>query len=275
VQGDEHEPARRDTESSRGSGRAEAIFQRHQRVDHRVADQVDPLGRDALGVQVVDGLGAVHEEAVGEMVGDDAVQLLGHRAVEAAQAGLDVGEGDLHLRRGQRRGHGRVDVAGDDREVRALLLQDGLEPLHHPRRLLRVAAGADLEHVVRLGHAELLEEYLRHHPVVVLAGVDERVAALRQARAQGADHRRRLDEVGPGPDDVDDAHRRHSTRLPRRSASIAIRAQDEDSLRRQEALPQDRDGQAARPAGLLEPHPREEVAEAQAADGAAGRDRAG
>ena len=50
------------------------------------------------------------------------------------------------------------------------------------RRLLRVAAGADLEHVVGRRHAELLEEDLRHQPVVVLAGVDDRVATVRQAR---------------------------------------------------------------------------------------------
>ena len=49
-------------------------------------------------------------------------------------------------------------------------------------------------------------------------------------------------------------------------------AEDEDPFGRQEALSQDRQGQAARAARLLEPHPREEVAEAQAADGA-GRSR--
>ena len=42
-------------------------------------------------------------------------------------------------------------------------------------------------------------------------------------------------------------------------------AEDEDPFRRQEALQEDRHGQAPRPARLLEPHPREEVAEAQAA----------
>src|SRR6267154_2643974 len=44
------------------------------------------------------------------------------------------------------------------------------------------------------------------------------------------------------------------------SASIGDRdAQDEDPLRRQEALPRDREGQAARSSCLLDPHPREEV----------------
>ena len=76
-----------------------------------------------------------------------------------------------------------------------------------------------------------------------------------------------------------DAGRAPSRRLraaePRPSASIVgSDAEDEDPFGRQEALPQDRQGQAARPARLLEPHPREEVAEAQAADGAAGRDLA-
>ena len=53
VQGDEHEGARLDAEPRRRAGRPEASFQRDQGVDHRVADQVDALGRDALGVQVV------------------------------------------------------------------------------------------------------------------------------------------------------------------------------------------------------------------------------
>ena len=44
--------------------------------------------------------------------------------------------------------------------------------------MLGVRAGADSEHVVGLGDAELLEEDPRHHPVVVLAGVDEDVAAV-------------------------------------------------------------------------------------------------
>ena len=63
--------------------------------------------------------------------------------------------------------------------------QHRLQPLHRARRLHRVGAGADLEHVVGGGHAELLEEDLRHQPVVVLAGVDDRVPAVGQARRAG------------------------------------------------------------------------------------------
>ena len=62
--------------------------------------------------------------------------------------------------------------------------------------------------------------------------------------------------------------------VPAASASIVgSDAEDEDPFGRQEALSQDRQGQAPRPARLLEPHPREEVAEAQAQLPQAGRDR--
>ena len=78
------------------------------------------------------------------------------------------------LRRASAARQRRVDVAGDDHEVRALLLEDRLEPLHHLGDLLRVAAGADAEQVVGLRQPELLEEDLGHQPVVVLPGVDDR-----------------------------------------------------------------------------------------------------
>ncbi len=168
---------------------------------------MDSLGGDPLCVQVVVGLRAVDEELVGELVGDDPVELLRHRAIEAAQAGLDVSDRDLHLGRSQCRRHGRVDVAGDDKQIGALLGQNRLEALHHPRRLLGMAARADLEHVVRRRYAKLLEKDLRHQAVVMLAGVDDRVAPRRNTRPQGGDHGGGLDEVGPRSDHVDDAHR--------------------------------------------------------------------
>ena len=54
------------------------------------------------------------------------------------------------------------------------------------RRLRAVGARADLEHVVGLADAELLEEHVGHRAVVVLAGVHEHVLELvrRGARAR-------------------------------------------------------------------------------------------
>jgi GMP synthase (glutamine-hydrolysing) len=60
------------------------------------------------------------------------------------------------------------------------------------------------------------------------------------------------------------------------SASISRpHAEDEDALRRQEALPQVLQGQAARAPLLHEPQPREEEREAEAPAGPAGRDHRG
>ena len=98
--------------------------------------------------------------------------------------GLDVGDRDPHLHRGQRRRQGRVDVAGDDHQV-GPLVERGPAPgapssapsaaawLPEPTSSMWSGAGTP----------ELLEEDLRHQPVVVLAGVDDRVPALGQPRA--------------------------------------------------------------------------------------------
>jgi hypothetical protein len=111
-----------------------------QRVDHRVAHVVDRGLGHALGQQVLARLGRVDEQQIRHRVGDDPVDLLGHRAVEAAQAGLDVPDRDLQLGGHQRRRDRRVDVAGDQDDVGLVLEQQRLEPLHHARGLLRVGA---------------------------------------------------------------------------------------------------------------------------------------
>ena len=177
MEGDEQEGARLDPELGGAPGGAEAALERDQGVDHRVADEVHPLLGDPLGAQVLDRLVAVEEEVLRRGVGDDPVDLLGHRAVEAAQAGLDVGDRDRSLGRGQRRRQGRVDVAGDDHQV-GPLLEPGPAPAAPspapsaaawlPEPTSSMWSGA--------GTPELLEEDLGHQPVVVLAGVDDRVA---------------------------------------------------------------------------------------------------
>ena len=84
---------------------------RQQRVDHHVADQLDPVGRRALGEQVVDRVGGRGEEQIGERVGHEPVDLLGHRPVTAAQPRLDVGDRHAELGRTSGAGDRRVDVA--------------------------------------------------------------------------------------------------------------------------------------------------------------------
>ncbi len=161
----------------------------------------------------------MREEQLGDLVGEDAVDLLGHRPVAAAQARLDVGDRDLQVRAGERRRERRVDVARHDHQVGLLGGQDRRDRFEDAADLDRVRAGSDAEHVVGLGHAELVEEDLRHHPVVVLTGVDEHVPAVGVDRAQGGDDRRHLHEVRARPDDVEEPHRTHAGQ-----ASASIRA---------------------------------------------------
>ncbi len=98
------------------------------------------------------------EQVIAELVGDDPVDLLGHRAVEAPQAGLDVRDRDAELDRDERRGERGVDVARNDHEFGTLALHHRLDSLHHTRGLHGVARRPHAEHVVGRRDAELLEE---------------------------------------------------------------------------------------------------------------------
>src|SRR5699024_5234591 len=66
-----------------------------ERVDHRVADQVYAVRGDPFRGEVPDRLGAGGKTQVAELVGDPAVDLLGHGVVEGTQARLHVRDGDL------------------------------------------------------------------------------------------------------------------------------------------------------------------------------------
>ena len=92
--------------SSRAARRVVPVEVGEQRVDHRVADEVDACRRRGprwRGVRQRPGY--VTKQQVGELVGEPSVDLLGHRHVEAAQAGLDVSDGDARAwpRRARRR----------------------------------------------------------------------------------------------------------------------------------------------------------------------------
>jgi hypothetical protein len=134
---------------------------------------VDALLRDALALEVVHARALGDEEHVGDRVGQDAVDLLRHGAVEAAQAGLDVHQRHLELGRHQPAGDGRVHVADDEHGVRPLFQHDRLETLHDHRGLGGVGAAADLEVDVGPGDVQVVEERLAHLVVVVLAGMHQ------------------------------------------------------------------------------------------------------
>ncbi len=106
---------------------------RQQRgVVHHVADVVHTVD-DVLGREVAHCRRCRAEQHVGHVVGEHAVALLAHHAVERPEAGLDVRERDAHARRREGRGERRVGVPVDEHRV-------GLLVVECARRWLRACA---------------------------------------------------------------------------------------------------------------------------------------
>ena len=78
------------------------------------------------------------EQPAADPVGHDAIDLLGHLP-ERAQAGLDMGDRDVELGRGNRAGQRRVGVAIDKNRIRLFAQHNALERDNHAARSFRRA----------------------------------------------------------------------------------------------------------------------------------------
>ena len=155
-----------------------------QGVDHRIADEVRPVARSTPSrARLSRPSGLVTNSRSDEHVRDPPVDLLRHRRVEAAEAGLDVRERDEQLRAHERRGERGVHVAVDDHQRRSVGDERVLERRPAAPPSGRPGSRADAEAHVRCGQLEVAEEHVGQARVVVLAGVDD---ALRDARARPA-----------------------------------------------------------------------------------------
>ena len=114
------------------------LAHRDERIDHGVSDIVDLRLVSAFCEQVLARLGRMDEQQVRNRIGENAIYLLGHRAIERAQAGLHVGDLHTELDGDQRGRERRVDVAGNQHHVGPLRDYDGLQALHYRRGLLSV-----------------------------------------------------------------------------------------------------------------------------------------
>jgi hypothetical protein len=172
-------------------------------VDHHVTGQPGAV-RQALRREVAHGLLGRGQQQVGAVVGEDAVVLLRHAPVEGAQAGLQVGDRQVHLHGGQRAGDGGVGVAVDEHPVGLLAVQHRVERREHRAGLHAVAAGADAEVDVGVRDAEAGEEDVGEVRVVMLPGVHDDVLVLSPGEGRGDG--RELHQLRTGPDDADDFH---------------------------------------------------------------------
>lgn len=160
----------------------------------------------SLGSEVVDRVLGGREEEVAGPVGDDAVDLFGHRPVAAAEPGFDVGDEGSRLGADEGAGHGSVDVAGDGDHVGTEAFDEGLEGDHDGGRLPGVGAASRLEVVVGFADPEFVEEHVAHERVVVLAGVHQ--DGLGGVVVEGGEDGSDLHEVGPCAGHEHDPHRR-------------------------------------------------------------------
>ena len=136
------------------------------------------------------------EEVVGDVVRDHPVDLLGHRPVEAPEAGLDVADPDVELRGRESPGHDGVGVALDEDDLGLFFHQDILDASEDLSGLPGLGPGADVEVVLRLGQFEILEERPVHLVGVVLPGVEDEVVEV--PCFAFPDDRGHLDDLRPG-----------------------------------------------------------------------------
>jgi len=188
---------------SHGRDRGAAVPVVEQGVDHQIAGEpnarrVDPFPREiALGV----ALGG--EQEIGELIGQDPVDLLRHAPIVAAQAGLHMHHGDALLGRNEGTSNRRVDVAHHQHRIRTQVVHYRLEAAHDLRRLDSMAAGTDLQVHIRVRDIQLPEKRCLHGLVVMLSGMDQGGCNARLAGEdphQGCD----LHEVRPRPDDAEE-----------------------------------------------------------------------
>ncbi len=176
-----------------------------ERVDHRVAGDVDRGGIDVLALQRFGrgrGRRAVQR---GDRADDLAVDLLGPGMMDiaAAQARLDVGDGDLAVVSGDRRGHRCGGVALDDDPVGPLLVHH-LAERDEQRGRERIERLVGLHQVeVVIGHDPRDLEHLVEHRAVLRAHANPALEA--GVRGQSMDQREQLDRFRPGTENREDA----------------------------------------------------------------------
>jgi hypothetical protein len=169
-------------------------------VNDGVAGESNAFIRDALRTQVLAGLVGGRQTQVREMVSDDAVVLLRHATVEAAQSCLDVDERNLEGVGRQGPSQCRVGVTLHDDDCRSSRGELLFETLHQLADLPRPALSADGQHDTRGRQLEIFEHRAGHQIVEVLSRED-----CSRAVAQQVDDAGQLDDLGPCPEH--DGHR--------------------------------------------------------------------
>ncbi len=145
-----------------------------ERVDHDIADQCDLVFGDALVLQVQVAVLRRRPENIRNGIGQDAVDFLGHAAVEAAQACFQMRDFDAKFRCRKRAADGRIDVADHNRDVGLVLIEaESFVTFDHAGGLRALPSRSHFKIEIGLGQAQIAEKRAGHVIVIVLAGVDQ------------------------------------------------------------------------------------------------------
>jgi hypothetical protein len=190
--------------------RASALLE--QLVHHGVAGYVNTLRGDPFPQQDLPRPLRGREKVVGQVVGEDPIDLFGHAAIIGPQARLNMSHEDSHLLRRQPRRQHRVRVPLHHQHIGPLKLENRFQSGDDRADLVCLGAGAHVQVVVRSGQIQLSKEHAVQFVGVVLAGVAEDVRNT--TCLAGTDHWGHLDDLWAGAHDYRDLHRRRSSLIP-------------------------------------------------------------
>jgi hypothetical protein len=214
MPGHQDEPARRiqEGEALRDPVRelgvtAQLLTGQQERVDHRVAGDVDLLGRDPFGQERPPRPLGRREMQVGHDRGDLAVRLLrpGSFEIPGPEPGLDVADRDAVVESGEARGQGRRRVAVDEDALRPKALEHALQAVEHAGG--DAAKGLSLAHHVEIEvrpDGEVLEHRIEHRAVL---GGDADLGFEARVGGEAEDHGRHLDGLRAGSEHRENTHR--------------------------------------------------------------------
>ncbi len=150
---------------------------RSEHLSHRRPGDERSPRRQALREQVPSGVLGVAEVEVGDVVDESAVRLLGHILVEAAVARLHVEDRDPQPLRHDG-SDTAVGVPQDEHGIRTLFQEHRLDAGEYPAQNGTERGRVDVQEVVRLAQAQLVEEDVAEQVIPVLAGMHQLVVGL-------------------------------------------------------------------------------------------------
>ena len=113
------------------------------------------------------------QQQVGDAIGKHTVNLFRHGGVVRAKAGFNMRYRSVKLGRRHRAGERGVGVTVHQYPIGLFLLDERLNAFKHASSHGTVAQSCNVQVVVRARDVELLEEYIRHVGIKMLAGVND------------------------------------------------------------------------------------------------------